>query len=124
MRPLQAVSAFLLVLWLHAPGQAGSETPSKMELAGGQSVAESAAVASGEKGKTISLDVEAADKAGAWVSNLHAGDFTVLDNGHPQDNASVQAVSFTGAQNEGPVEIILAIDAINMGKEALTEEFD
>jgi VWFA-related protein len=118
------LSAFLFVLCLQVPVRASSQTPSKVEPTGGHQVAESAATTTGNQSKAISLDVEAADKTGAPISDLHAEDFKVLDNGHPQNITSVQAVGFRGPQNGAPVEVILAIDAINMGKEALTEEFD
>lgn len=121
MRPEPFFSAILLVLWLYVPARAGSQIPSKAEPTGGQPVAEFAAPTTG---KTISLDVEAVDKTGAPISGLHAGDFTILDNGQPQNITSIRAITLKGAQNPAPVEIILAIDAINIGKEALTEEFD
>jgi len=112
----------VLVLCLHAAVGAGSQGPSKIESTGGPQP--SAAVANGDRSKTISLDVEAADKAGAPVSDLRPEDFKVLDNGGSQNITSVQTLSPKGEPNGAPVEIILAIDAINMGKVALTEEFD
>jgi VWFA-related protein len=95
-----------------------------MEPMGRPPVAEPAAVATSQPSRTISLDVEVADKNGASVADLHTDDFTVLDNRQQQSIASVQAVGITSAQREAPAEVILAIDAINVGKEMLIQEFD
>jgi VWFA-related protein len=124
MRPDRVVSVFLVVLWLHAPRPAGLQTPTTIDPTGRQQVSDFRADVAADRGQSISLDVQVADKSGAPVPNLHAGDFTVLDNKQPQSIASVQAIDITSEQNEAPVEIILAIDAINVGKETVIEEFD
>jgi VWFA-related protein len=68
------------------------------------------------KDRRISLDVQVADKSGAPIRGLQAQDFTVLDNKQPQKIASFSAVDAgVSAVSDPPVEIVLVVDAINIG---------
>ncbi len=64
------------------------------------------------------LDVVVTDKSGKAVKGLEQKDFTVLDNGHPQNILSFQAsgdeTATTNTQTaDPPVRIILLIDEVN-----------
>ncbi len=60
--------------------------------------------------RQIVLDVQVADKSGAPVRGLQKQDFTLLDNGQPQDISSVQAIETTA---DAPVEMVLVVDMVN-----------
>ena len=124
MRLVRTLSAPLVVLVLSAPWLAYSQAPAAMKLTGNQPPADSRPTAIADRSHSISFDVAALDKTGAPIVGLKAEDFTVFDNSRQQDLLSVDAITRTSVQPEDPVEVILAIDAVNAGKEALTEEFD
>jgi VWFA-related protein len=68
--------------------------------------------------RRLVLDVVVSDKSGKAVKGLEQKDFTVLDNGHPQDILSFQvigggAVAASVEPAEPPVKIILLIDEVN-----------
>jgi VWFA-related protein len=68
--------------------------------------------------RRIVLDVVVSDKSGKAVNRLEQKDFTVLDNGHPQDILSFQGIGGeTATANvqpaDPPVKIILLIDEVN-----------
>jgi VWFA-related protein len=90
----RCVSLFLLALALWAP-----------QISARQSV--SPAILSDSK---IRLDVVVTPKSGPPVSGLELQDFTVLDNGIPQ---FIDLKAVDGRQ--APIEVILVIDAVNMG---------
>jgi VWFA-related protein len=89
-----------------------------------QPVADLPSISTADHPRTISLYVQAADKSGAPVVNLQPADFTVLDNRQVQRIDSVQTLGPSSVQAEAPVEVILAIDAINVSKETVIQEFD
>ena len=66
----------------------------------------------------IYLDVVVTPKSGPPVSGLQQQDFTLLDNKVPRTIASFQALG--GSQ--GPIEVILVIDAVNTGVEHVDYE--
>ena len=63
--------------------------------------------------RPITLDVVVASKSDAPVAAVQPGDFTLLDNGQPQNAVQVRAVNGLAATTEPPVEVIIVIDAIN-----------
>jgi VWFA-related protein len=79
------------------------------------SPSQSAAPAPAPRGsdRQITLDVRVTDKSGAPIQGLQQQDFTLLDNNHPQSIASFAAVE-TAAPTNPPVEVLVAIDAINV----------
>ena len=99
----RCVNLFLLALALWAP-----------QISARQSV--SPAILSNSK---IHLDVVVTPKSGPPVSGLVLQDFTVLDNGMPQ---FIDLKAVDGRQ--APIEVILLIDAVNMGSRevAVTRE--
>jgi VWFA-related protein len=62
----------------------------------------------------IKLDVVVTDSTGKAVIGLGAHDFTVLDNGQPTGIASFSAYDGISAKPDPPVELILAIDLMNI----------
>jgi VWFA-related protein len=82
-----------------------------------------AAAASQEESKPpdsdrIYLDVVVTPKAGSPVTGLHQEDFTILDDKTSRPITSFRAVS----SKEVPVEIIVVIDAVNMGFQSVDYE--
>ena len=71
--------------------------------------------------RQIALDVQVSEKSGAPVRGLEKQDFTVLDDKRPQNILSFHAVDGS-ATPDPPVEIILVIDAVNVGFQAVTYE--
>jgi VWFA-related protein len=124
MRAVQVLPVLLTALLLHASVPACSQTPSRMLPAEKQPVADLTSISAADRPRTICLYVQADDKSGAPVANLQPGDFTVLDNKQPQRIASVQTLGLSSVQGEAPAEVILAIDAINVNKETVIQEFD
>ncbi|MGO9340033.1 MAG: VWA domain-containing protein [Terracidiphilus sp.] len=70
----------------------------------------------------ISLDVVVKDAAGNPVSGLAGADFSLLENGRPQDILSFQAFDGLGALSEPPVKIILLIDTIELPENLARDE--
>ncbi len=62
----------------------------------------------------IELDVVVTDKSGKPISGLELKDFTLLDNNLPAKILSFQAFDGTAQKLNPPVEVVLAIDAINL----------
>jgi VWFA-related protein len=67
---------------------------------------------------TIYLDVVVTSKSGSPVTDLSKQDFTLLDNKVPQSISSFKAVS----SQQAPVEVILLVDAVNVGPETVAYE--
>jgi VWFA-related protein len=63
----------------------------------------------------IKLDVVVADKSGKPVTGLNLNDFTLQDNNQPAKILSMRAVDGTIQKADPPVELILLIDAVNVG---------
>lgn len=61
------------------------------------------------------LDVVVTDKAGNPVSGLDRSDFTLLDNNRPTAIESFQAYGGQAAEPAQPTQIILVVDAVNIG---------
>lgn len=61
----------------------------------------------------IRLDVVVTDKSGKPVGGLTQQDFTLLDNKHPQNILSFEAVQGVSPKDGPPVEVILLMDDIN-----------
>ena len=59
----------------------------------------------------IYLDVVVAPKSGPPVSGLQQQDFTLIDNKSPRPLASFQALG----GNDAAIEVILLVDAVNIG---------
>lgn len=62
----------------------------------------------------IRLDVVVTDKSGKHVTGLEQKDFTLLDNNLPNKILSFEAVDGS-VQQADPVEVILLVDAVNIG---------
>ncbi len=87
--------------------------------------AEPSASAPTNPGKQIFLDVQVTDKYGAQVRGLQKQDFTLLDDKQPHEILSFQAVDVaTAAPTDPPLEVVLVIDAINAGFNAVANERD
>jgi VWFA-related protein len=72
--------------------------------------------------RRVTLDVVVSDKSGKPVSGLGSGDFTLLDNGQPNRILSFQAVDGTVQKADPPVEVMLLIDAANVGSQGVVFE--
>jgi len=73
--------------------------------------------------KQIFLDVQVTDKYGTQVRGLQKQDFTLLDDKEPHDILSFEAVD-TSASGDPGIEVVLVIDAINAGFNAVANERD
>ena len=60
---------------------------------------------------TVTLDITVTDHSGKVVPGLTKSDFTVLDNGKPQQVLSFSAIE--GSVTNPPTQVILVIDAVN-----------
>ena len=67
------------------------------------------------EGSPVRLDVVVTETSGAVVRGLQMEDFTLLDNGVPRAVTSFEAVD----GQQAPVEVILVIDAVNLGGRGL-----
>jgi VWFA-related protein len=88
-------------------------------LAPAVSAQQSAAPTEPRNGR-IYLDVVVTQKSGLPVSGLQQNDFTLLDNKVPQTITSFQAVD----GRHDPIEVILVVDAVNIGYEVVAYERD
>ena len=78
--------------------------------------------AQNEAGGLIRLDVVVTDKSGAPVTGLGAEDFSLLENGQPQEILSFHAFDGVAAKPDPPVQIILMIDTIELQPELARNE--
>jgi VWFA-related protein len=69
----------------------------------------------------ISIDVEVNDKLGHSISGLKAEDFTLLDNKQPSKILDFREVD-TRNSTADPVHVIIVIDMINTGFDAVARE--
>jgi len=77
----------------------------------------------GGTGHRITLDVQVADRSHEAVHGLQQQDFTVLDDGKPQDILSFIAVNGGMPSTTAlPIELVLVIDAVNTPFDSLTYE--
>ena len=73
--------------------------------------------------RQITLDVQVRDKSGTPVRGLQKQDFTILDDKQPKNIVSFQAVDGSAsAAADPPVEVVLVVDAVNTGFQAVTFE--
>jgi VWFA-related protein len=72
----------------------------------------------------IHLDVVVTDKAGRPVSGLDLKDFTLLDDGRPGKILSFHAIDAVAQAVSRPVEVILLLDAANLGFQAVAQSRD
>ena|ERR1700677_986138 len=73
--------------------------------------------------KQITITVQVTDKSGAPIRGLQQQDFTLLDDKQPLSITAFQAVDHSApASTDSPVEIILVVDAVNAGFQAVTFE--
>jgi len=70
----------------------------------------------------IQLDVTVTGASGKPVSGLLSGDFTLLDNGHPQPILSFHASGPTHPRSSPPVEVILLIDTLQVPHDLASRE--
>ncbi len=63
----------------------------------------------------IKIDVVVTDSSGHHAPGLDLKDFTLLDNDQPVKSLSFQAIDGTVQKANPPVEVILLIDAMNVG---------
>jgi VWFA-related protein len=69
----------------------------------------------------IRLDVVVTDKAGKPVSGLELKDFTLLDDNRPSKILSFHAIDAVAQAASQPVEVILLLDAANLGFQSVSE---
>jgi VWFA-related protein len=72
----------------------------------------------------IHLDVVVTDKSGKPISGLELKDFTLKDNNLPAKILSFHAIDATVEKASHPAEVILLLDAVNLGFLALARERD
>jgi VWFA-related protein len=73
--------------------------------------------------KQITITVQVTDKSGAPIRGLQQQDFTLLDDKQPLNITAFHAVDHSApASSDSPVEIILVVDAVNAGFQAVTYE--
>lgn len=73
----------------------------------------------------VTMYVQVTDKSGTPIRGLSQQDFTLLDNKHPQNIDSFQAVDGRAAANvDAPAEIVMVVDAVNAGASAVAFERD
>jgi VWFA-related protein len=84
---------------------------------------EPAPVADAGEGR-IHLDVVVTDKAGKPVSGLELKDFTLLDDNRPGKILSFHAVDAVAQAASRPVEVILFLDAVNLGFQRVAQSRD
>src|SRR5277367_6226205 len=89
-------------------------------LAGAVMVAAQAPPASDTVVRSIHLNVAVMTKQGAPVAGLAQQDFTLLDNGTPEQITSFKAVT----AGQGPVEVIVLLDAVNARFSTMAYERD
>ncbi len=94
---------FLLVPWLCAPQVSARQNHS-----------------AAHPGDRIHLDVVVTPKSGPPVSGLQQQDFSILDNNMPQPLTSFEAVD----GRQAPTEVVLVIDAVNIGSREATIEHE
>lgn len=71
--------------------------------------------------RRVTLDVQVYDKSGAAVRGLQKQDFALLDDKQPVNIVSFQAVDHgTSSASDPPSEIIVVVDAVNAGFQAVT----
>ncbi|HTZ47548.1 MAG TPA: VWA domain-containing protein [Verrucomicrobiae bacterium] len=113
---------FLLLLVFAASAQDSSAPPASppQALAPAKPAPPAAPVGSDRQ---ITLDVQVTDKSGAPVLGLRQEDFALLDDGQPQTLTAFQAVNArTPSTNNPPVEVILLVDNVNVGPQAVAYE--
>jgi VWFA-related protein len=72
----------------------------------------------------IHLDVVVTDKSGKPVSGLELKDFTLKDNNLPSKILTFNAIDATIEKASHPAEVILLLDAVNLGFQALARARD
>jgi VWFA-related protein len=72
----------------------------------------------------IHLDVVVTDKSGKPVSGLELKDFVLKDNNLPAKILSFHAIDATIAKGSHPTEVILLLDAVNLGFQDLARVRD
>jgi VWFA-related protein len=116
--------AFFVVLFLALSTLSGQDTPSpQLQPRSAEPAKGAPSAASAATDRRIQLDVQVTDKSGAPVRGLRKQDFTLLDDKRPQDILSFQAVDSAAAtDNDPPVEVVLVVDAVNAGFQAVSYE--
>jgi VWFA-related protein len=75
--------------------------------------------------RRVTVEVQVNEKSGAPVRGLQKEDFKLLDDKQPIDIVSFQAIDHSAAAaTNPPVEIILVVDAVNAGFQAVTFQRD
>jgi VWFA-related protein len=72
----------------------------------------------------IHIDVVVTDKSGKPVTGLEFKDFTVLDNKQPAKIVSFKAINANAQKDDPPAEVILLMDAVNVGYLTLAQTRD
>ena len=70
---------------------------------------------------SITINVSVTDKAGEHIRGLSAGDFTLFDNKQPVKLTGFRALD-TKASPADPVHIVIVVDMINTGFDAVARE--
>ena len=103
-----SLSSFIFAQQDNAPRSPGTVPPS------GPNVHRNPAGAGVELEGLIRLDVTVTDQAGRPVAGLGRDDFTLLDNGHPQEIVAFRAASNQHNQADTPISVLLLIDALDL----------
>jgi VWFA-related protein len=72
----------------------------------------------------IHLNVVVTDKKGKPISGLELKDFTLLDNRQPTKIVSFEAIDGSAKHVDPPAEVILVLDAVNLGYLTLAQTRD
>jgi VWFA-related protein len=116
---MRALSGALFVLFycFLSPGFAQTGTPVRATTPANTS-------ASLERGasRRVTLDVVVTDKNGIPVFGLQQADFTLLDDKQPQAILSFEAHGGASTAQQMPVQVVLVVDAVNIGYTALGYE--
>jgi hypothetical protein len=110
-----------LALFLSASSLASAQRDMQQALPDTRTAAVSSAARDRAEG-LIQLDVLVTDATGNPVSGLGEADFSLLENGRPQNILSFQAFDGREASSEPPVKIILLIDTIELPEIMAREE--
>lgn len=104
-----------VALFIGASNPAGAQ----LEMQHAPPATRTAEVSSASRDKAeglIQLDVAVTDATGNPVSSLAGADFSLLENGRPQNIISFQTFDGRGTSSEPPVKIILLIDEIQLAE--------
>ncbi|HEY6489778.1 MAG: VWA domain-containing protein [Terracidiphilus sp.] len=101
---------------------ASSREPAQQKIPPETGIATTPSVQRDRAEGLIQLDVVVSDSAGDPVSGLSGADFSLLEDGRPQNILSFQAFDGRGTLSEPPVKLILLIDTIELPENLARDE--